>query len=248
MLRLIFVAEVLEIITVEGEYGYVQDWEEDRTGGGILDQISASGRPDLYAWVRDRVILFEQILKDYSGDSLRAKERAADIGRVVQEVGGRDNQEERGEKGSIGEGVSVKKIIVALLLAFCVASMASAANFVEIYRDDDYYSIYLDSDSFQNKGDYVTCWKKCIPIGEELKRVNKISKKKVSHFMYFDAYKLNERQSQNLAQYVYFENGEHEELFNSNLSIDKWKEIVPETVGEHIWEWVKAISEAKYQK
>ena len=141
----------------------------------------------------------------------------------------------------------MKKVIVALLLVFCVASMASAANFVEIYRDDDCL-YYLDSDSFQDKGDYATCWTKFIPRGEELKRANKIFKKNVSYFMEFYAYKLNERQSQKLAAYVYYENGEHEELLNSNLSMDNWKEVIPETIGEFIWECVEAIAEAKYQK
>jgi hypothetical protein len=132
----------------------------------------------------------------------------------------------------------VKRIILALLLVFCVASTASAANFVEICRDD-YFLIYIDIDFLQPKGDYVTCWTKWIPRGKELEKVNKFFKKKVSHYMQFYAYKIYDRQSQELVKLVYFENGEFETFLNRNLTINGWKEIIPQTYGEMIWELVK---------
>ena len=60
----------------EGEYGYVHNWKEDNTGSAILDRGSFRGRPDIQERVRVWRDLFEQLLKEYSGDSLRDKERA----------------------------------------------------------------------------------------------------------------------------------------------------------------------------
>jgi len=136
----------------------------------------------------------------------------------------------------------VKKIIMALLFIFCIASTANAANFVEIYRDNNYL-VYLDLDSFQNKGDYATCWTKLIPMGKELERQNKAFNKNVSHFINFGAYKLNEHQLQFLSGYVYFENGADLVLLHSDFSIYNWQEIVPESIGEYIWKSINIIAE-----
>lgn len=135
----------------------------------------------------------------------------------------------------------MKRIILALLLVFCVASMASAANFVEILRNDKFF-IYIDVDSLQNKGDYVTCWTKWIPKGKELERYNKMFKKKVSHLMGFDAYKVNDRQTQRLAEYCFYKNGEYEKNFAWDLTSNGWVEIVPQSYSESIWESVKTIA------
>lgn len=137
----------------------------------------------------------------------------------------------------------MKKVVLALLLVFYVASMSSAANFVEVYRNkDDGYLIYIDLDTLQNKGEYVTCWSKWIPRGKELERINKMEKRKVSYFMHYSAYKLYERQDQLLQAHVYFKNGENETSHISNLAVNGWSEIVPQTVGEIVWESVKAIA------
>lgn len=138
-------------------------------------------------------------------------------------------------------GFSVRKIILAFLLIFCFAYTASAANFVEIIRDDNFL-IYIDVDSLQDKGDYLTCWTKWIPRGKELERYNKMTKKKVSHLMGFDAYKVNDHQSQRLAEYYYYKNGEHEKNFAWNLTSNGWEELVPQSYGEFIWGRVKAIA------
>jgi len=60
----------------KGEYGYVHNWEEDNTGSAILDSDILRGRPDIQERVRVWRDLFEQLLEEYSGDSLRDKERA----------------------------------------------------------------------------------------------------------------------------------------------------------------------------
>jgi hypothetical protein len=60
----------------EGEYGYVHDWEKEIAGSAILDRGSFRGRPDIQERVRVWRDVFEQLLKEYSGDSLRDKERA----------------------------------------------------------------------------------------------------------------------------------------------------------------------------
>jgi hypothetical protein len=62
---------------VEGERGYVHDWEKDSTGKGILDQEAATGSPVLHAWLRDRRARFKEILKRYSGKQLEAREQEA---------------------------------------------------------------------------------------------------------------------------------------------------------------------------
>lgn len=131
----------------------------------------------------------------------------------------------------------MKKIILGLLLIFCVVSMASAANFVEIGRDENYL-IYIDMDSLQNKGDYLTCWIKTIPRGKELEKLNKNSKNKLSFIMLFSAYKVNERQMQALATYFYYEDSDHETILNRNLTINGWEEIIPQTYAEFIWEYL----------
>lgn len=138
----------------------------------------------------------------------------------------------------------MKKIIMALLFIFCIASTANAANFVEIHRDDNFI-IYLELDSFQNKGDYATCWTKLIPRGKFLERQNKLNKKNVSHFMRFDAYKLNEFQIQLLQAIVYFKDGGNNTLYSSNLLANKWEEVVPGSIAEAVWKSVRNI--AKYK-
>lgn len=66
----------VEQFYAKGEYGYVHNWEEDNTGSAILDSDILRGRPDIQERVRVWRDLFEQLLEEYSGDSLRDKERA----------------------------------------------------------------------------------------------------------------------------------------------------------------------------
>ena len=60
---------------VGGGYDDVNDWGQDPEGSSILDQGGFAERPDLHAWVRNRRVLFEQILEAYAGDGLKAQEQ-----------------------------------------------------------------------------------------------------------------------------------------------------------------------------
>lgn len=63
-----------ETIWTEGEYGYVHDWKEAPTGEEILER-SFAGSPDLQAWIRDRRAEYEQVLAEFSGEQLAAREK-----------------------------------------------------------------------------------------------------------------------------------------------------------------------------
>lgn len=135
---------------------------------------------------------------------------------------------------SIKGGFSVRKMILVFLLMLCVATTASAANFVEIIRDDSFL-VYLDLDSLQDKGDYLTCWTKWIPRGKEAQQYKNYYKKTVVHQMIISAYKKNTCQKQDIAIYTYFKEGNYSEDLVRNLTSEGWQDIIPQSYGESVW-------------
>ena len=74
-------------LLIQGEYGDIQNWTEDREGLRLLNSTSLSGRPDLHPWLHDRRLLFEGLLSRYSGEGLADAERAvADTGFLQEEA------------------------------------------------------------------------------------------------------------------------------------------------------------------
>ncbi|MFA7087582.1 MAG: hypothetical protein WC145_13015, partial [Aliarcobacter sp.] len=55
----------------EGEYGYVHDWEADNTGSAILDSDLLRERSDIQERVHVWRNVFEELLKEFSGENLR---------------------------------------------------------------------------------------------------------------------------------------------------------------------------------
>jgi hypothetical protein len=68
----------------DGDYGPVHDWNADPEGEALRPRADAPGSSSLIAWLDSRRALFDKLLEQYSGESLRAREDA-----VRAELGGR---------------------------------------------------------------------------------------------------------------------------------------------------------------
>jgi hypothetical protein len=76
MLMAGFFVRVNTLLVTKGEYGYVQDWNQDPERASLY-QAAAGGSPDLQPWLRDRLRAFDSLLEEYSGDNLDKLERIA---------------------------------------------------------------------------------------------------------------------------------------------------------------------------
>lgn len=63
----------------QGEYGYVHDWESDPQGKKIIDERGLAGRPGLLDWVQGRRVLYEALLKEFSGANLDGLEATTEV-------------------------------------------------------------------------------------------------------------------------------------------------------------------------
>jgi hypothetical protein len=60
----------------DGDYGPVHDWSSDPEGEALRPRADAPGSSSLVAWLDSRRALFDKLLEQYSGESLRAREDA----------------------------------------------------------------------------------------------------------------------------------------------------------------------------
>jgi len=78
----------------EGEYGYVHDWEADNTGSAILDSDLLRERSDIQERVHVWRNVFEELLKEFSGENLRNLEETINNRGGVRGSGTEDSTRE----------------------------------------------------------------------------------------------------------------------------------------------------------
>lgn len=123
----------------------------------------------------------------------------------------------------------MRRVILTLLLLLCLCVPAYAANWVEIYKDDNGVK-YVDTDSIAQhtspeNHEYVTVWNKSVTSIGEL-------------YFFFNAYNKEIKQMQMLSLYVYDEDGKLKATGAWTFEVSKYQEIIPSTFSEKIYDFV----------
>lgn len=139
-------------------------------------------------------------------------------------------------------------LYIFMILSLFFVAPASAANFVEVIRDDKNL-VYIDLASVQDKQYYYTVWEKWIPRTIEIKHIIqkaleqsrhniKISADDFSHQLILCAYHKTEPKYETLAIYYYDKNGNT--ILRESLPFDpyQWSDIPPNTYAEYLHKWI----------
>lgn len=133
-------------------------------------------------------------------------------------------------------------IFIALCLLIVLQhSSAYSASFVEIYRDDDYL-IFLDTSSLKDQGSYVTVWNKWVFRGKKLEQAKKNYGKTFSYSMELRAFKKDVKEVQLLSIYLYGNDCAVLDSHTQSFSPYEYEPIVPDSIGELLWERVMALT------
>ena len=131
-------------------------------------------------------------------------------------------------------------VFVFLLLAF-LASPSHAANFVEVISDEDFL-VYIDIDSIESRKDYgdeyIVSWVRMIPQDEMGKKLKKEYRSDVERIMTFAAFAPKRKQYQELRVIIYGPKGKVIEDNSMLFFSARYEEIVPESRGETIYNFV----------
>ena len=131
----------------------------------------------------------------------------------------------------------MKKIILMALFIFCFSTPLYAANFVEVYRDDNIL-IALDTSSIEKRDDYIVAWTKWIPRGETKTKHEKKLKTKISHYMEFTAYNLTLKQFQFLMRVYYSPKNSVIDSYSENFAMYRYKDVIPDSIGYLLYDLV----------
>jgi hypothetical protein len=135
-------------------------------------------------------------------------------------------------------------LITVLTFIMLFSTMqAEATSFAQIIRDTEAV-YYLDVDSVQlrsgNGSEYVVGWIKYIPRGAALRGYNNISrrlgKNKVDSLMLLYAINPNVRQLQEISSVIHDVHGGVLETSENGFSSYSYKEVVPSSYGEVIYD------------
>lgn len=96
--------------------------------------------------------------------------------------------------------------------------------------------------SFKDHGDYVTVWEKWIFRGEKLKEGKKLLGKNFAYFLDLKAYQVSDKEYQVLGLYAYSEDGRCLDSEEQAYNPYKFKPVVPNTLGESLWERAMALT------
>jgi len=127
----------------------------------------------------------------------------------------------------------------ALFLPF---EKSDAANFVEVYRNDNIYHIYVDSASMEDKGDYLLVWEKYIPQTAEMDKKKKEYGQNYSHMLVQEAFKKKYRELQSLWIIDYGTDGSVLNQTRRPYSVSGYEQVVPNSIGAVLWEAVMRLS------
>jgi len=127
----------------------------------------------------------------------------------------------------------------ALFLPF---EKSDAANFVEVYRNDNIYHIYVDSASMEDKGDYLLVWEKYIPQTVEMDKKKKEYGQNYSHMLVQEAFKKKYRELQSLWIIDYGTDGSVLNQTRRPYSVSGYEQVVPNSIGAVLWEAVMRLS------
>ncbi len=138
-----------------------------------------------------------------------------------------------------------KTIFWVLLLAGILllpSERADAANFVEVYRNDSIYHIFIDSASIEDKGDYLLVWEKYIPQSMEMDKKKKEYGQNYSHMLVQEAFKKKNRESQSLWIIDYGTDGSVINQTRRPYSVSGYEQVVPNSIGAVLWDAVMRLS------
>lgn len=133
----------------------------------------------------------------------------------------------------------MKKIALALFLLFCLYAPVNAADFVEIAASEESI-IYLDLDSIKESDGYIFAWTKW-DYSEAIAPPGKYHNKNVVFSLKLYAYHADYRQTQYLSIVDCDKKGNAIDGHSIPFDTGRFKEVVPGSVGERIYESVMAV-------
>jgi hypothetical protein len=140
----------------------------------------------------------------------------------------------------------MKKTLLSVLflagILFLPSERADASNFVEVYRNDNNYHIYIDSTSIEDKGDYLLVWEKYIPQTVEMEKKKREYGQKYSHMLVQEAFKKKHRELQSLWIIDYATDGSVINQTRRPYSVSGYEQVVPNSIGDVLWDAVMRLS------
>lgn len=125
------------------------------------------------------------------------------------------------------------------LILLC--SIANAANFIEISRDEKNL-LLLDISSLRDNGDYVTVWTKWVSRGENLKEKKKVFGEKYAYMLMLQAFNKNIKEMQVNYGHAYSNDGKVLHTFENAFSSYKFEPVAPGSYGEALWDMVMRLT------
>ena len=129
----------------------------------------------------------------------------------------------------------MQSLILALVLSF-VPSLLFAANFIEIYRNDEII-IFLDTASIKDQGTYYQAWEKTKYNTREAKKEAGEARgidQEVSHELLLTVYEKKHKRTGLLAAYAYGNDGKIITSFNVENYPISWESVIPDTIGDFV--------------
>lgn len=142
----------------------------------------------------------------------------------------------------------MKKILCMLFLLLCFVMPASAANFVEIHRDEK-WSIQLDFDSLPKESDLVklkklgptggiNVWIRWVPQGEQVKELERIYGRPVGYMLWNGAYSEDAKSYRDWALLAYSPRGD---VVDNTKYPGQWTSIPPGTYHEMCYDYILSL-------
>ena len=139
----------------------------------------------------------------------------------------------------------MKKIFacfLAIAICFSVASVALAANWMEILRNDNVL-ISIDLDSIKHKNGKIRAWEKWIFRSEKvIKEWQKILKVRPEYSLNYNEYDVNNETKRLLSSTYYAKNGSAIDSIGEDYRANR---IVPDSILEYVFKILKAIVESQ---
>lgn len=105
---------------------------------------------------------------------------------------------------------------------------------------------YIKTKFIEDRGDYVVIWEKSVPKGKTLKEYNKVLK--INNFGYFLTLKglhKKHKQIMNIKIFAYNTSGN---IIDSIEYPPKWEEVVPDSLGDTLYQLVMIANELQEQQ
>lgn len=109
-------------------------------------------------------------------------------------------------------------------------------------------TVFIDVDSFADRGDYLVAWIKHIPVGYYKKYMQKLYAKNASYYAAMYAVSKKYPQKQILSEVCYDKKDQFVGSSSSPFSVKNFEEVVPDSLAEVIYKTILAIHKTAKQQ